>query len=85
MLEAFAAEFIGMPEYTVNIIRTEDAGNGIVRIFHWVKKGGLLEPQFTALVAAADLLTITRDVQRTATEVLIDLSRDTRSYCGAAN
>lgn len=66
----FESDFIGLPEYTINVIRTEDAGNGQVRIYHWVRKGRCLEPKFTALIAAADLPCITRDVREAAMEIL---------------
>ena len=46
-------DFYGVPEFFINCVTTECAGNGNIRIFNYAKRGGILVPQFTAVLAAA--------------------------------
>lgn len=62
-------EFFGLPEYVVNTVTTEAAGNGNVRIYNYVKRGNLLVPQFMCLIAAADLVVASREVEAAAHHV----------------
>lgn len=63
------SEFFGLPEYVVNTVTTEAAGNGNVRIYNYVKRGNLLVPRFMCLMAAADLVVASREVESAANHV----------------
>ena len=67
----FETEFFGLPEYVINFARAEDAGNGHIRVYHWVRKGRVLEPTFTALISAIDVLRISGDVRELAMDITI--------------
>lgn len=62
-------EFDGLMEYVVNAVATEPAGYGNVRIYNYVKRGGLLIPQFMCVMAAADLVVASRTVESAAQHV----------------
>lgn len=55
MEEDYATEFFGLPEYVITHIRTEVLEQNR-RVYHWVKRGGVMVPQFTAFIAAKDLI-----------------------------
>lgn len=66
-MSSFASEFYGLPEYVITHIRTENLEHNR-RIYHWVMRGGMLVPQFTAFVAAKDLIIMSDMVQETLTD-----------------
>jgi hypothetical protein len=65
----FESEFFGLPEYNVNFTRTEDAGDGFIRVYHWRRLGKMMEPTHTVLVRATELVKITDEIEKFATEV----------------
>lgn len=62
MSENFASEFYGLPEYVITHIRTEKLEHN-TRVYHWVSRGGMLVPQFTAFIAVKDLIVMNGAVQ----------------------
>lgn len=72
-------EFYGLPEYVVNTVVTEAAENGNVRIYNYVKRGSLLVPQFICLMAAADLIVASREVDAAAHHVFMEETEKERA------
>lgn len=64
-----ATDFYGSPEYFVSCVTTESAGNGNIRVFNYVSRGGQLVPQFSCVLAAADLIKASREVETAAHDV----------------
>ncbi len=69
MAADFATDFYGCPTFFITNAITEIAGSN-VRVYHWDKRGGVLVPQFIAIVPAAELAVISRDVRETANKSL---------------
>lgn len=64
-----ANEFFGCQEFVVDSHQTEQTSVG-VRIYHWRRMGGVLVPQFTAVLAAHVLATISKDVHEVALKAM---------------
>lgn len=64
-----ANEFFGCQEFVVDAHKTEQTSVG-VRVYHWRKMGGVLVPQFTAVLAAHILVAISKDVHDAALKAM---------------
>jgi hypothetical protein len=71
----FAEEFGGLPTYFVTNARTEAFGQN-VRVYHWEKRGSILAPQFIAVLPAAELMMINRDVREAVSRILLGGNHD---------
>jgi hypothetical protein len=75
MREDFTTEFYGCPEFFVQKAATESTGDGLVRVYHWSKRGSIYAPLFTAVLSAVDLITVANGVRDHALQVLSRGSR----------
>lgn len=66
----FGSEFYGLPEFFVQRALTESTGEGLVRVYHWSKRGSIYAPLFTAVLSAADLISVATEVRDHALHVL---------------
>ena len=65
------SDLVGIPTYFVDTAIPEDAGNGNVRIWNCITRGGVLVPQFEVVIHAAKLL-VASSVVRSAAEHAIN-------------
>jgi hypothetical protein len=75
MAQDFAEEFGGLPTYFVTNARTEAFGQN-VRVYHWEKRGSILAPQFIAVLPAAELVMINRDIREAVSRILLGTGQD---------
>ena len=62
-MHTFPAKMLGrVPTYYVDDVFQEDAGNGNVRVWNYVRKNGVLVPQFEVIIASRSLLLVGRKV-----------------------
>ncbi len=59
----FPARMLGkIPTYYIDDVFQEDAGNGNIRVLNYVRKNGVLVPQFEVIIASRSLLLVGRKV-----------------------
>lgn len=66
----FGAEFYGLPEFFVQKVLCEAAGEGLLRAYHWSRRGNVYVPLFTAVLTAADMVAVGSDVREIALHML---------------
>lgn len=62
------SDFYGLPEFFIDTVRSESAGNGNVRLLVYTKRQGGLVPLYSAVMNSVDLLLCCRSMTEAATE-----------------
>jgi hypothetical protein len=72
-MHTFPAKMLGkVPTYYIDDVFQEDAGNGNIRVWNYVRKNGVLVPQFEVIIASRSLLLVGRKVADFAQTVFND-------------
>lgn len=72
-MHTFPAKMLGkVPTYYIDDVFQEDAGNGNIRVWNYVRKNGVLIPQFEVIIASKSLLMVGRKVADFAQSVFND-------------
>lgn len=62
-MHAFPAKMLGkVPTYYIDDVFQEDAGNGNVRVWNYVRQNGVLIPQFEVIIASRSLIAVGKKV-----------------------
>ena len=62
-MHSFPAKMLGrVPTYYIDDVFQEDAGNGNIRVWNYVRQNGVLVPQFEVIIASKSLLMVGRKV-----------------------